>query len=186
MFEFSLATSLGNKNLPKRFSLNMNTITIIIMLLVAAMVIGPVAMMRPSPAQKKREAIRAYAFKQGLGVSVRRVPRIATDLEEPPLLPTYSVKVKNGEAWALRRAPFSHESHLAQYWHFTQGRAASATEDFLCAYLPTLSKRVAAVTSASGELSVAWHESFAEADVDSLRGFLTALAKAENAELIRG
>lgn len=163
----------------------MSTITIIIIVLVAAMVIGPVAMMRPSPAQKRREAIRAYAFKQGLGVSVRRPPQIPTDLEQPSLLPAYTIKLKGGESWSLRRAPFSHESHLAQYWHPVQGRASHATEAFLASRLPELSPRVAAVTSATGELAVIWHESYDTDDVDRLRYFLMALADAESAQIIQ-
>ncbi|WP_020210397.1 hypothetical protein [Gilvimarinus chinensis] len=163
----------------------MNSITIIIIILVAAMVIGPVAMMRPSPAQKRREAIRAYAFKQGLGVTVRRPPQIPTDLDAPSLLPAYTIKIKGGEGWALRRASYKHESHVAQHWHLVQGALSASSEAFLNARLPDLSARIVAITSATGELAVLWHESHEPADVEGVRNFLVALAEVEQARIIR-
>lgn len=163
----------------------MDSITLIIVLLVAAMVIGPVAMLQPSAGQKKREQQRQYVVAQGLGVTLRALPKLGTDLEKAGLLPTYTLQVKGAQTWTLRRAPFAHESHLAEHWQFMgSGRPSAVVEVFLATQLPLLSARIQAVNSASGELALTWYASTQTSDVDAIAHFLRELAKAEGASVI--
>lgn len=163
----------------------MDSITLIIVLLVAAMVIGPVAMLRPSAGQKKREQQRQYVVAKGLGVTLRALPKLATDMEEAGLLPTYTLQIKGGETWTLRRASFAHESHLAEYWQFVgSGRPSAAVEVFLKVQLPLLSPRIQAISSAAGELAFTWYASSQNSDVDVIADFLRQLAAAQGAVVI--
>ena len=52
----------------------------IILILAFAIVLGPISMLRPNPAQKRKEQLRLHASKQGVRFSIRRLPALKTDI----------------------------------------------------------------------------------------------------------
>ncbi|MDO6747291.1 hypothetical protein [Gilvimarinus sp. 1_MG-2023] len=157
----------------------MNIVVVIILVLVAAMVIGPVAMLRPSPGQKRRDNLRARARQNGLSVNLRLPPRASTDLEAPSHTPVYSLISKGHCNWFLLRTRYAHQAHLNDWWQFVANKPSTAVETFLVQNLDRLPKGVIGVGSQGSELVVFWREIGELEAVDTIGEFLQQLAECQ-------
>lgn len=155
----------------------MNIIVVIVIVLVVAMVIGPVAMLRPSPAQKRRDALRARARQLGLSVHLRVPPATATASESAGHMPAYCLHSKSHAAWQLLRTDYAHDLHLAQWWQFAGAKPAPAVQDFLVNELEHLPKGVVAITANYREVAVFWREWGEVENVDAIAQFLRQLGQ---------
>lgn len=161
----------------------MNTMAVIILVLVAAMIIGPVAMLRLSPGQKRRDLLRARARAQGLSVSLRIPPQRPTDTEPAGHMPAYSLVCKGADNWFLVRTSYAHPLHLNDWWQFVANKPEQKVQAFLAGALQMLPEGVVGVGSQGGELVVFWRESGQEAAVDQISRFLHQLAECQSSSL---
>ena len=135
---------------------------IVIMIVVVALVVGPMMMMRPSPAQKNKENLRATAFAKGIRISVKNLPQLTTDIEKPAPVPVYFFAPTDhhlDDDWFLLRTSYAHDLHFLQWWEW-QGdlRPTTAEQAALEAYLPSLPDSVRAVSMGSKGVCVYWQE----------------------------
>ncbi len=56
----------------------MNITLIIILVLIFGLILGPIMMLRPNPAQRRVEFLRSSARKKGIHFSLRKVPQQAS------------------------------------------------------------------------------------------------------------
>ncbi|HSC67975.1 MAG TPA: hypothetical protein VLC79_09805 [Cellvibrio sp.] len=161
----------------------MNIWFFIILLIAMAMVIGPISMLRPSPAQKRKEKLRLYASEHGLRFSMRRLPKLNTDIEEPAPAPVYYLpsqsKISAVSEWMLIRTGYVHDGNFHQEWDW-QGsvRPADSICSILKEYLPKLPASVSAVSEGNLGVCVFWSEKEGEETLDLLISMLNALRQA--------
>jgi hypothetical protein len=163
----------------------MNIWFFVIVLVALAMVIGPISMLRPSPAQRRREQLRLYAANQGLRMSMRRLPALKTDMDQAELTPVYylppSVKTLATVEWILRRTSYAHEGNFYQEWDW-QGnqRPPETVMSLLKEYLPKLPLSASAITHENMGTCVFWSEKEGVETLDLLIEMLTRLHQAVN------
>lgn len=135
-----------------------------IMLIVAcALVLGPISMLRPNPAQKRKEQLRLYASKKGLRFSMRRLPPLKTDMEQPTAKPIYYLPPESKTAevreWILMRTKYVHEGNFYSEWDWQSAvRPSDATCALLKTYLPQLPESVSAISNGGSGIAVFWSE----------------------------
>jgi hypothetical protein len=141
----------------------MNIWFFIILIVAFAIVIGPITMLRPSPGLRRKEQLRLYASKQGLRFSMRRLPALKTDMDQPTPMPVYYLPPtsKNREVpeWILMRTSYAHEGNFHSEWDWqTEVRPSNATCGLLKDYLPNLPASVLAISYSNLGFSVFWLE----------------------------
>lgn len=141
----------------------MNIWFFIILILAFAIVIGPISMLRPSPAQQRKEQMRLQASKQGVRFGMRRLPVLKTDMDQPVTIPVYYLppppKASEVQEWILMRTSYTHEGNFYQEWDWqTDVRPNDAVCSLLKTYLPQLPASVPAITSSNLGISVFWLE----------------------------
>jgi len=163
----------------------MNIWFFIIVIVAFAMVIGPITMLRPSPAQKRREGLRLHAANHGLRFGMRRLPALKTDIDQAAAMPAYYLppKAKPGVniEWILMRTSYAHEGNFYQEWDW-QGdqRPLSKVSDLLKEYLPKLPLSVSAITHENLGTCVFWSEKEGIETLDLLIEMLNKLHQAAN------
>lgn len=157
-----------------------------IMIVVIALIVGPVMMLRPTPEQKNREALRAIAAAKGIRFTIKKLPQQATEMESPAPTSVYffaPVNHQESDDWLLLRATYSHEILYLRGWEW-QGdvRPPAAEQEVLKKYLPLMSDDVRAVSAGSQGICVYWHEKGGEAALAPVIGLLEALRQLQVAE----
>jgi hypothetical protein len=162
----------------------MNIWFFIILILAIALVLGPISMLRPSPAQQRKEKLRLYATKHGVRFSMRRLPALKTDMEQAATLPVYYLplppKAAATSEWILMRTTYIHEGNFHLEWDWqTDIHAIEETCNILKAYLPKLPSSVPAISSSSLGVCVFWQERENTEMLDLLIEMLTKLHQSE-------
>ncbi len=67
----------------------MSIALIVILIVTASLILGPLAMMRPDPVQKNKEKLRMLARASGVHYSIRNLPKQADEQEAPEPSPVY-------------------------------------------------------------------------------------------------
>jgi len=165
----------------------MNIWFFIILIVAAAIVIGPISMLRPSPTQRRKEALRLYASNKGLRFSMRMLPALKTDTEQPASMPVYYLPPKNKSndvaEWILMRTSYVHEGNFYQEWDWqTNVQPSAAVCDALKAYLPQLPVSVPAISHGNMGTCVFWSEKEGDETLDLLIDMLTKLHQAASPE----
>lgn len=134
----------------------------IIVAIAASLVMGPIMMLRPNPAQRRKEKLRAIARQQGVHFSLRNIPQQADELEPSAAVPVYFLapKIQNQASnWMLLRTNYTHDIHFLGIWAWQDDvQAASAECEVLRRYLPQLPDSVRAVSGGGQGVSVYWTE----------------------------
>lgn len=162
----------------------MNIWFFVILVLVLAVVVGPISMLRPSPAQRRREQLRMHASKQGVRFSMRLLPGLKTDIDQPAAMSVYYLppppKAREMPEWILMRTTYAHEGNFYQEWDWqTQARPDDASCQLLRTYLPQLPLSVPAISASNLGISVFWQEGEGIEILDLLIEMLTKLRQAE-------
>ncbi len=93
---------------------------IIILIVTVALILGPLAMLKPNPAQKRREDMRMQAHQLGLRFMMHALPKLSTDMEAPTPMPVYYLPPKTlGEDprdWTLMRTAYEHDGNVYRDW----------------------------------------------------------------------
>lgn len=156
---------------------------VIILLVVIGFVLGPIMMLRPNPAQKRRERWRAQARTCGIHFSMRKLPQQADETEAPDAIPVYFFAPKNpgqGDNWLLLRTNYQHDLHLLGWWAWQGEIRPDATELALLEdQLSALPTSVKAVGSGRQGASIYWTETGTEEDLARILEVLVKLRDAQ-------
>lgn len=156
----------------------------IILILAFAIVLGPISMLRPNPAQKRKEQLRLHASKQGVRFSIRRLPALKTDIEQSASTPVYYLpppKTRDNQEWILMRTSYVHEGNFHQEWDWqNNARPNAATCELLKAYLPQLPISVSAISRGALGTCVFWTEKEGTETLDVLIDMLNKLDQASS------
>jgi len=163
----------------------MNIWFFVILLIACAMVIGPISMLRPSPAQKRKEQLRLHAGKSGLRFSMRQLPKLKTDIDRAPPMPVYFIAPKDKSRaipeWILARTSYEHEGNFYREWHWqTDVRPEAEVCELLKYYLPQLPSSVAAITQSGLGTCVFWSEREGVETLDLLIKIVTEIDQASS------
>jgi hypothetical protein len=152
---------------------------LIILLVVIGFILGPIMMLRPSPAQKRREQWRTRARAQGVHFSMRKLPQQADEAEAPDALPVYFYVPRSqgeGDNWLLIRTNYQHDLNLLGWWAWaTSIRPSEAELECLHDLLPKLPQSVKALSSGGQGTSIYWGETGTEDDLVRVLGSLKKL-----------
>jgi len=140
----------------------MNLALIVILIVAAALVMGPVMMMRPNLAQKNKENMRSQARAKGVHFSMRNIPRQPDEAEQPTAVPVYFLpptKTQNTTGWMLVRTNYQHEINFLGWWAWqNEQRATTAELEVLKAQLPALPDSIRALSAGGEGVCIYWTE----------------------------
>lgn len=152
---------------------------LLIALVALSLVLGPVMMLRPNPAQKRKEQLRSLARAKGIHFSMRNLPRQADENSSPEAIPVYFFapkKQQNAGNWLLMRTNYQHEIHLFGWWAWQGELRPTASEmAVLNQFLPLLPESVKAVSGGGQGVSVYWTEAGGEAVLHKIIPLLESL-----------
>lgn len=152
---------------------------IIIFIVIVSLVLGPIMMMRPNPAQKIKENMRMRARAKGVHYAMRNLPRQADELEQPAAIPVYFIpptKTQDSAGWMLVRTHYEHEMHFLGWWAWRGDvRPNSAELAILKQHLKRLPESVRALSAGGNGVCVYWEEMGGELVLDQLLELLEAL-----------
>ena len=152
---------------------------IIILIVAVGLVLGPIMMMRPSPAQKNREFMRLLARGEGVHYSVRNLPRQADELEKPEPVAVYFFPPTDAAPphnWMLLRTRYQHDIHFLGWWAWRdENRPVNGEEAVLIEHLANLPESVKAVSAGTEGISVYWQETGGEPVLRQILNLLKAL-----------
>lgn len=140
---------------------------ILLLVGVAAMVVGPIMMMQPNAAQRYQGDLRMRAAKLGLRVKIVSLPRQVTDTTQPDSISMYCLPLEQPAAgvstWLLLRAAYAHEAHFAGHWVWKEKAQVSPPQrDWLEQHLPRLPRSVAAIGNGPEGICIYWSEAGGE------------------------
>lgn len=144
----------------------------IIIVIVIALMVGPIMVMQPTPSQKRTAALRQRAQALGLKVGSSDVKDEAGQLCWFYWLP---LNTDTGPApVVLERQKYQHGLHIAKYWS-VKGRAPTEAKPWE-AFLSTLPDSVHAVELNDHALGVHWNERGGDTVLEQLTKQLKAFA----------
>jgi hypothetical protein len=154
---------------------------VLIIIVTASIVVGPLMMMRPNPAQKRKENLRSFARNKGIHFALRKLPKQADEMESPEPLAVYflpPIKTQNTSNWLLMRAHYEHELHFLNSWAWQGAARPSINElDILKECLPSLPQSIKAISSGVDGICVYWDE---KGDEVVLQQIIELLARLES------
>lgn len=166
----------------------MNIWFFVILILTISLILGPIAMLKPKPAQKRKEALRHYATSKGLRFTLRKLPKLKTDVDEPGVGPVYylapTAQLQTLPTWILVRTQYEHEGNFYRAWDwYNDHRPNKAVSERLHNYLPQLPDSVNVISQGDAGTSVFWNEKEGNDMVDLLVQMLSELQSAATADL---
>lgn len=167
----------------------MNIWFFVILIVACAIVLGPIAMLRPSPAQRRRENLRLHASKMGVRFSMRQLPLLKTDMEKPTPTPVYYLppqdKSRAIPEWILVRTRYEHEANFYHEWDWQSDvRPTTAVCACLKRYLPQLPASISAVSQGGLGTCMFWSEKEGVATLELIIKILTDVHEASGIDSI--
>lgn len=136
----------------------MSWFVVVLVLLVFAMLVGPVLMMKPSPRDRRLANLRSQATNLGLRVSLQPLSKRMVAVYELPWEREEHTKLI-GVEWMLERQSYSHEIHFADWWQWAgEGRPPAAAVPLLQAQMQSLPEGVLAIEATRLGLRCYWSE----------------------------
>ncbi len=134
-------------------------LTVIAVIMVAAMLIGPVMLMQPTAQQRRLARIRNKAAKRGIHVRLGRNPASG----EPRELAVYSLieteQRSTFKPWCLARQSLEHEINFFEEWDWVAGdHAPGKIHQQILKWLPKLPPPIRAVRVSDQSVSLYWTE----------------------------
>lgn len=158
----------------------MNIWFVVILIVTVALIAGPIMMLRPNPAQKKREGWRMQAHQLGLRFMMRALPKQNTDIDSTVPMPVYYLPPKKMQEelpdWMLIRTAYEHEGNMYRDWDWQDaGRPNQQLQQLLKKYLSNLPQGVRAISNGNQGTCIYWDERGSENLVPLLAEILTSL-----------
>lgn len=124
---------------------------------------GPISMLRPKPAQRRRENLRVHAAQQGVRFGLRKAPRRRTDMGEPEPTPAYYIapapQTQPLPTWTLMRTGYEHEGNFYRDWDWNgEYRPSAEINKLLRDYLAGLPESVTLISQGEAGTCVLWSE----------------------------
>ena len=136
-------------------------LTVLLIVGVVAMVVGPIAAFRPSPRQKSIAALRTQAALNGLHVRLER-DSYTHDNYAVYLLPWAEKPPENIQAFRLTKLSMNHELHFDGYWDWEGGnKAPNAFLNTLRSLLASLPDGISTLAVERHGFEVVWNERLA-------------------------
>lgn len=155
---------------------------IIIVIVAVSLILGPVMMLRPNPAQKNKEHMRSLARAQGVHYSMRNLPQQADEHSKPSPIPVYFIppgKTRASQGWMLIRTNYQHDINFLGWWAWHgEARASDAVQAVLRNQLNNLPESVRALSAGGDGVTVYWEEKGGEAVLVQILDLLKALREA--------
>lgn len=156
----------------------MSLSVIVIILLVIAMMLGPVMLMQPTPGQKRLARLRQEATKRGLKVGLATI--------EDETAATYRIgwpatadEVCKNANWRLLRQKYAHEIHFLEFWDWDGGsQPPEAVQSVLARFVPRLPKSIVAVEIDNHGVCCYWDERGGEKTLHALADWLVEVSEA--------
>lgn len=160
----------------------MNVWFFVLLIFIFALVLGPVAMLRPKPGQKRREQLRLQASSQGVRFGMRRLPARKTDMEAPPVSPVYFLPppsaLQSMADWVLMRTDYEHEGNFYKEWDWQgDARPAAAISETLKCLLPELPLSISVIIQGKSGTCIFWRETEGEETLMKVIEILRSLDK---------
>jgi hypothetical protein len=146
---------------------------ILILILVVAMLVGPIAMLRPTRRQRQLAELRQEAARMGLRVELQSLGgrSLAAYERRWPLTGGEKNPVKRG--WALDRQTYEHDIHFHGLWHWRdENRAPVELHEALHQALAELPGTVQSVEATPVGLRCVWGESGGKAEIQAIADWL--------------
>jgi len=145
-------------------------ITVVAIVLVVAMLVGPIMMLQPNSHQKRLARLRSLAAKHGLQIHIAQNPASG----DPRQIAVYSFRLPPGDynhitlkPWSLSRQNLEHELNFFADWDWVgAGRPNREKRQPLRDWLLELPAAIRAVEVEEHRLSVYWTESGLFSDED--------------------
>lgn len=152
----------------------------VLLTLAVALVVGPVAMLVPKPAQRIKEALRIHAMGQGVRFGMRKPPKLTTAMEEPSPCPMYYLPPMSGGGpvpeWVLVRTDYVHEGNFYEEWDWQgSNRPSLRVQSILLDWLPKLPSTVIAISEGEAGTGIFWSEREGVQMLDLLIALLKAI-----------
>lgn len=147
---------------------------VVIIVVVIAMMVGPICMMRPSGRDAREAKQRDKARGFGLSVYLSKLPSEA-NIQHAQTYAIYSLawpekKMKNNDKmqkWTLEQKKYEHDIHFQGRWDwFDEGKASKEYHASLRKFLNDTPLGVVGLTSTQAGLGVYWNESLYEGTPD--------------------
>lgn len=149
---------------------------VVLIILVFAMMVGPILMIRPSPRDRRIAELRAKASKLGLRVSMQSLQKANFAVYELPWGREEHTKLV-GVEWMLERQSYTHEVHFADWWQWQgEGRPPAPSLPLLLARMQAMPEGVAAVEATRLGLRCYWSEAGGEQRLLQLEEWLKTTA----------
>lgn len=161
----------------------MNIWFFVILILAIALILGPISMLRPKPAQRHKETLRMHAAGKGIRFGMRTLPKLKTATEEPIPSPVYylppDAKKQSAPTWTMIRTDYQHEGNFYQEWDwYGPYRPPEMVCDMLRKRLPDLPASVSAITQGEAGTCIFWSEKGGTEVLDELIKILHELRQA--------
>ena len=160
----------------------MSIALIVILIVTASLILGPLAMMRPDPVQKNKENLRMLARASGVHYSIRNLPKQADEQDAPEPSPVYFAppsETQNTASWMLVRTGYEHEIHFLGWWAWQgEARATDAELAVLKEHLQDLPDSVRAINAGGKGVCVYWGEKGGEPVLQQILNLIGALKQA--------
>ncbi len=157
----------------------MSIALIVILIVTASLILGPLAMMRPDPVQKNKEKLRMLARASGVHYSIRNLPKQADEQDAPEPSPVYFTppsETQNTASWMLVRTGYEHEIHFLGWWAWQgETRATSAELAVLNEHLKALPESVRAISAGGKGACIYWGEKGGEPVLQQILSLISAL-----------
>lgn len=157
----------------------MSLMLIVILIITASLILGPLAMMRPDRVQKQKENMRLLARASGVHFSMRNLPKQADEQQVSAPSPVYFLppsETQNNSGWMLVRTAYQHDIHFLGWWAWQgEARATSAELVVLNDQLAALPDSVRAISAGGKGVCVYWNEKGGEPVLLQLLGLIVAL-----------
>jgi len=157
-----------------------NTTLFFILIVVIALILGPLVMLKPKPGQKIKEQLRMNARALGLRFTLRSLPKLKTDMEASGVCPVYylppSEALASQPEWLLMRTRYEHEANFYKEWDWqTDSVATRDAQALLLGFMPQLPVSVCAISAGPQGVCVFWREQGGEPVLTLIHDMLCAL-----------
>lgn len=133
---------------------------VVIIVITIAMVVGPVAMMRPSKRDQRLTDFRQVAAQKGIRVRLASLT-LATGQQALAVYSKISQKADESYApWLLIQQSFGHELHFSDHWDWdnTKAQAPANIQPALREYIATLDESIKGIEVTKHSVGLYWTE----------------------------
>jgi hypothetical protein len=148
-----------------------------VLLGVIAFILAPIIALKPRGKQSRLEKLRLLAREKGARYSLRRLPPLKTEINNPEARTVYSIQpakqLVNQPEWILRRTDYTHNVNFFKEWDWAnEHRPIQPVQTLLTRKLDNLPESVVAISAGGAGISFFWKEETDEQTLLQMLDFL--------------